>query len=102
MLLEVTVEDLIRLGLVSEDEARISLKKVFKRLRKEKIVMSYRDGTGLFMMQQKANGDCQFLDSHTRLCTVYEQRPSVCRKFPSIGPRPGFCPARAQAVAKGT
>jgi Fe-S-cluster containining protein len=94
MLLEVTTEDLIRLGLTTEDEAEISQKKLFKRLRKEKVVMSYRDGTGLFMMQSKANGDCQFLDSATRLCTVYDKRPGVCRKFPSIGPRPGSCPAR--------
>src|SRR4051812_41562316 len=78
MLLEVTTEDLIQLGLCTEDEARISPKKLFKRLRKEKIVMSYREGTGLFMMQSKANGNCQFLDSTTRLCTVYEKRPGVC------------------------
>src|SRR5437868_639795 len=94
MLLEVTVDDLIRLGLCTEDEARISLKKVFKRLRKEGVAMSYRDGTGLFLLQSKANSDCQFLDSYTRLCTVYEKRPDVCRKFPSIGPRPGYCPAQ--------
>lgn len=94
MLLEVTSEDLVRLGLCTEDEIQGSQKKLFKRLRKDKVVMSYREGTGLFMMQSKANGDCQFLDSQTRLCTVYEKRPNVCRKFPSIGPRPQFCPAR--------
>lgn len=94
MLLEVTSEDLVRIGLCTEDEVRTSPKKVFKRLRKDKIVMSYRDGTGLFMMQQRANGDCQFLHPTTRLCTIYERRPGVCRKFPSIGPRPQFCPAR--------
>jgi len=94
MLLEVTIEDLIRLELCTEDEANLSHKKLFKRLRKEKRLMSYRAGTGLFMAQAKANGDCQFLDSTTRLCTVYEKRPNVCRKFPVIGPRPGYCPAR--------
>ena len=94
MLLEVTSDDLVRLGVCTEDEFRISPKKLFKRLRKEKIAMSYREGTGLFMLQSKANGDCQFLDSHTRLCTVYEKRPGVCRAFPSIGPRPSYCPAR--------
>lgn len=93
MLLEVTADDLVRLGLCTEDEVRISAKKVFKRLRKEKVAMSYREATGLFMLQSKANSDCQFLDSHTRLCTVYDKRPDVCRKFPSIGPRPGHCPA---------
>jgi uncharacterized protein len=98
MLLEVTINDLVRLNLCTEDEAAGSHKKLFKRLRKEKILMSYRDGTGLFMMQSKANGDCQFLDSRTRLCTVYDKRPDVCRKFPSIGPRPGYCPARKNSV----
>lgn len=97
MLLEVTIEDLVRLGVCSEDEAAGSHKKLFKRLRKEKIAMSYRDGTGLFMLQSKSNGDCQFLDSNTRLCTVYEKRPGVCRKFPSIGPRPTYCPANAMS-----
>jgi len=94
MLLEVTIEDLVRLGLCSEDEARGSHKKLFKRLRKGRVAASYRNGTGLFMLQSKSNGDCQFLNSSTRLCTVYEKRPGVCRKFPSIGPRPTFCPAR--------
>lgn len=94
MLLEVTIEDLVRLGVCREDEAAGSHKKLFKRLRREKIAMSYRDGTGLFMLQSKSNGDCQFLNSETRLCTVYDKRPNVCRKFPSIGPRPTFCPAR--------
>ena len=93
MLLEVTTEDLVRLEVCSEDEAQGSQKKLFKRLRKEKIALSFRDGTGLFMLQSKSNGDCQFLNSQTRLCTVYDKRPGVCRKFPSIGPRPAFCPA---------
>lgn len=86
--------DLVRLGLCTEDEAHGSLKKLFKRLRAEKWVSSYRAGTDLFILQQKANDDCPFLNSRTRLCTVYERRPDVCRKFPLIGPRPGFCPAR--------
>lgn len=94
MLLEVTVTDLVRLGVCSEDEANGSPKKLFKRLKREKIAVSFRDKTGLFMLQSKSNGDCQFLDSATRLCTVYDKRPDVCRKFPSIGPRPSYCPAR--------
>ncbi len=94
MLVEVTVDDLVRLELCTEDEARVSKKKVFKRLRAQKLVASYRQGTDLYMLQPKSNGDCPLLDSSTRLCTVYDKRPGVCRKFPSIGPRPGFCPAK--------
>ncbi len=91
MPVEVKIADLIRLQLVSEDEAQGSLKKVAKRLIREGYVTSYRQGTDLFMLTQKANGDCLFLNEN-RLCTVYEKRPGVCREFPAIGPRPGFCP----------
>lgn len=91
MPVEVKMEDLVRLGLITEDET-VSPKKVFKKLSKEKYVTSYRQGTGFFMLTQKPNDDCIFLDSKTRLCTVYEKRPGVCREFPKIGPRPGHCP----------
>lgn len=92
MPVEIKLSDLIRLGLASEDEAQGSIKKLAKRLIKEKVVVSYRSGTEFFMLSQKANRDCIFMDSQTRLCTVYERRPDTCRQFPSIGPRPGFCP----------
>jgi Fe-S-cluster containining protein len=93
MPVEIRAEDLQRLGLASEDEVRGSRKKLFKRLHREGILKSYRAGTDLFMLEQK-NGttDCYFLGPN-RLCTVYERRPDVCRQFPSIGPRPGYCPA---------
>ncbi|MBL7671818.1 MAG: YkgJ family cysteine cluster protein [Bdellovibrionaceae bacterium] len=92
MPVEVRIEDLARLELVTEDEAQGSQKRVFKKLKKAGLVSSFRDGTGLFMLSQKKMSDCIFLDSDTRLCTVYEKRPGVCREFPSIGPRPGYCP----------
>ena len=93
MPVEVTLDDLIQLGLVDRDEAEGSLRKIAKKLIKEKYNTSYRQSTGLFMLAQKTNRDCYFLDSKTRLCTVYEKRPGVCRKFPSIGPRPWYCPS---------
>ncbi len=92
MPVEVKLSDLIRLGLVTQDEADGSIKKLAKKLIKEGYVTSYRQGTDLFMLSQKANRDCYFMDTKTRLCTVYEKRPEVCRQFPSIGPRPGYCP----------
>lgn len=94
MPVEIRLSDLIRLGVVTEDEAAGSVKKVAKRLTREGIIVSYRQGTELFMLTQKANRDCLYLDSKTRLCTVYEKRPDTCRQFPSIGPRPGFCPGK--------
>jgi len=92
MPVEVKIEDLIRIGLANEDEIQSSLKKTVKKLIKNKIISSYRQSTGLFMLTQKSNRDCYFLDSKTRLCTIYDKRPGVCREFPKIGPRPGYCP----------
>ncbi len=92
MPVEVKLSDLIRLGVTDEDEAAGSTKKLAKRLIKEKVVVSYRSGTEFFMLSQRSNGDCLYLDLKSRLCTVYEKRPDTCRQFPSIGPRPGYCP----------
>jgi len=92
MPVEVSLDDLRRLELVTEDEAAGSMKKLVKRLSKEGFISSYRQGTGLFTLVQKnEKGDCLFLNA-VRKCDVYERRPEVCRKFPAIGPRPGFCP----------
>lgn len=92
MPVEVQLSDLQGLGLVTEDEAQGSRNKMLKRLKREGIVSTYREGTGLFQLQSRPNGDCQFLHPTTRLCQVYDRRPGVCREFPKIGPRPGFCP----------
>lgn len=92
MPVEVKLSDLIRLGVTSEDEAASSIKKLAKRLYKEGIISSYRQGTELFILTQRQGRDCLYLHPQTRLCTVYEKRPEVCRQFPSIGPRPGYCP----------
>jgi uncharacterized protein len=96
MPVEVTAADLVRLGIASQDEVEASCRKLAKRLIKEKFVFSYREGTDLFMLASRPNGDCIFLNEKTRLCTRYSVRPDVCRKFPEIGPRPGFCPVLKQ------
>lgn len=93
---EVSASDLFRLGLATEDEAAASQKKLFKRLHKEGRVKSFFAATGIYILEQRPNRDCIFLDEKTRLCTVYEKRPEVCRRFPKIGPRPGFCPKLAK------
>lgn len=92
MPVEVTAADIVRLGLASEDELQDSPRKTSKRLEKEGVTISYRAGTGLYTLRQLKNGDCRFL-GEDRLCQVYENRPEVCRKFPAVGPRPGYCPA---------
>ncbi len=92
MPVEVQAEDFVRLGLATEDDLN-SKKKLFKKLKKEGVVQSYREGTDLFMITSKPNGDCFFLHPQTRKCTVYEKRPETCRKFPTeIGPKVSFCP----------
>lgn len=101
MPVEVKIEDLIRLDLTSWDEVEsLGVKKVTKRLIKEKVILYFREVTGLFMLSQKANRDCLFLDLKTRLCSVYDKRPDVCRQFPTIGPRPGYCPQSANKKLK--
>ena len=88
---EVSVPDLIRLGLITEDEAAVSLKKVAKKLSKLKVIQAFQARTQLFILAQKGGRDCLYLDENRR-CTVYLRRPQVCRSFPRIGPKPGFCP----------
>ena len=91
--LEVSAQDLIRMGLATEEECADSLKKVASKLKKSHVIESYRAKSQIFVIERKASGDCKYLDSKTRSCTVYDTRPRVCREFPEkIGVRPGFCP----------
>lgn len=90
--LEVKLEDLLRLEVLSLDETELPEGKIVKILKQKKIVKSYRTSSRLFMMESKSGGECIFL-SKDRRCTVYEKRPDVCRSFPlSMGPRIGYCP----------
>lgn len=36
---------------------------------------------GVRCMDQRGDGACVALDPVTRLCTIYDQRPQVCRTF---------------------
>jgi Fe-S-cluster containining protein len=93
MPVEIRVDDLLRLGEISADDLEIPKKKLAARLKKQGLIQSYRESTQLFMLTQKPNGDCYYLDSGTRLCRVYDKRPDVCRRFPtSMGNRLGHCP----------
>lgn len=92
---ETSAADLIRLGLTTEEEAALSLKKLAKRLQREGVIQAFSARSQIFVLEQRHGRDCIFL-GRDRLCTVYEKRPEVCRQFPKIGPRPGFCPAGAK------
>lgn len=100
MPLEVHYEDLVTMGLVIAEEelTKKKIQQTVKQLQKQRIVKTYRSGTGLFLMNSKTNGDCQFLDEK-RLCSIYPNRPQVCRKFPeTIGLRWGFCPYQKKSL----
>lgn len=96
---EARVPDLLRLGLLSQDEALWSAKKIARKLEGMKMIQSYRASTMKFTLAQRINHDCIFLDENTRLCTVYDNRPDVCRKFPEVGPRPGWCPEARKKIS---
>jgi Fe-S-cluster containining protein len=89
---EVSVMDLIRLEVTTEDEACQGLKKLARRLEKEGVIQAFVASSQLFVLEQRHGRDCIYLHPKTRLCTVYDKRPTVCRQFPKIGPRPGWCP----------
>lgn len=37
---------------------------------------------GRMTLREFANGDCMFLDAHSRRCTIYPVRPAQCRTWP--------------------
>lgn len=88
---EASPDDLIRLKLVDEYEVQEKPKKVAKKLKAQGIIKHYNFKNNLFTLQQKANGDCLFLDSQGRKCKVYKDRPQTCINHPVIGPKNGFC-----------
>jgi Fe-S-cluster containining protein len=38
-------------------------------------------------MKRKNNGSCICFDDTTKLCTIYENRPDICKQFNSTDPR---------------
>ena len=93
MPLEVQLSDLVRLGLVDAFEAEHEdPKRIAKRLQKARLIDHFNHKHLLFTLARRADGDCQYLDARTRLCTVYEQRPE---------PQAGLVPLRPQGIAAG-
>jgi Fe-S-cluster containining protein len=88
---EVKTADLIRMGLMDEFELEEHPKFIARRLMKEQIVEHYHNKSETFTLSRMANGDCLYLDSRSRRCTIYEKRPDTCRNHPQIGPRPSYC-----------
>ena len=93
MPIEVRWEDLVNLKLVNEDDLMQPLRKIVARLKKEKVITAHRKETGLFAMKQTREGKCRYLVGNR--CSVYKNRPLVCRAFPiEMGWRHGFCPQK--------
>lgn len=93
---EVTLDDLIRMEIVSPLEATGSLQKVGRRLKKRGIVSEMSPAQSCFTLAQDEKGACIFLDPQSCSCSIYAKRPTVCREFPQVGPRFGHCPYQAR------
>ncbi len=92
---QASVPDMIRLGYLSEREAASDLPAVVRRLTKQKVIRSFSAKSLVFVLAQQKNGDCVFLNEKRR-CSVYSNRPEICRAFPKMGARPNFCPYEAK------
>jgi len=89
---EVSVADLVQLGILGPGDAREDSKHLERALLARGVIQAGLASPGSFILRQTDAGVCRYLGADRR-CTVYERRPEVCRSFPSIGPRAGFCPA---------
>lgn len=92
MPVEATMDDLIRMEVVTPFEAGEKMRRVVRKLKKEGIIEGYNPSRVMFTLARRPNSDCIFLDPQSRRCTIYEKRPDICRNHPQIGPRPNHCP----------
>jgi len=92
MPVEVSIEDLARMGAVTPFETDEPTKKLAKKLKQDGVVERFSSKNDIFTLVRLANGDCLYLDPVSRRCTIYDRRPDTCRNHPLVGPRPGFCP----------
>ena len=89
----VNPEDLFHMGYLNAQEVNGPLKRIAGRLIKLGVVKTYREKSRSFVLRQRKNHDCIFLDRN-RMCTIYDRRPAVCREFPMNSKRAGFCPRK--------
>ncbi|MGB3209358.1 MAG: YkgJ family cysteine cluster protein [Desulforhopalus sp.] len=95
---EVKPSDLVRMELIDELELEEDLKFAARRLLKKHLVEHFHSKTKTFTLARMASGDCIFLDSQSRRCSIYLQRPDTCRNHPQVGPRSGYCAFRKKAT----
>jgi Fe-S-cluster containining protein len=90
MPVEVTISDLIRMGILAEFHLDLPEREQIKDALKHPSVERYTKSTDKFTLAQQANASCFYLDKNGR-CSIYEVRPETCRNHPKIGPKPRFC-----------
>ena len=88
---DVDLEDLIRMGILTDFHREEPIRKTAKQLKKEGIVKLFNLKKEVFTLNQKDNGECIYFDDEIRRCTVYEVRPQASRDHPKIGANPGNC-----------
>lgn len=89
---EVSLTDLVRMGVISEFEAEHEApKRIAKMLTKQGIIQHFNFKTSIYTLTQMSNGDCLYLDAKSRRCTIYETRAKTCREHPQVGPKPNHC-----------
>jgi uncharacterized protein len=91
---EVKTGDLVRMDLIEEFSLQEDVKYLARKLMKQRLVDHFHARTATFTLARRASGDCIYLDSHSRRCTIYSRRPETCRNHPRIGPRSGYCAFR--------
>jgi Fe-S-cluster containining protein len=89
--IEATIPDLIRMGVVTESEAKVPIETLETRLKQEGVIEHLYAKERIFILAQVDDKKCPHLDPTSRECRIYAKRPDACRDYPRIGPRPGFC-----------
>ncbi len=83
--------DLLQMGVIDPFEAEDAADQIAKKLLKAGTIEHFNRKNETFTLKRRANGDCALLDPRTRRCTIYANRPQICRNHPKVGPRPGYC-----------
>jgi len=91
MPVEVTLQDLVRMGALTKTEARAPIEKLAARLKQAGVIEHLYVRERIFILARAAGSGCRYLDPASRRCRIYAKRPDTCRDHPRISPRPGFC-----------
>ncbi len=89
---EVSLTDLTQLDLLTLEQSQLPYRQITRLLLERSVIEAAIENSRSFILRQTESGVCRYLGADRR-CGVYDKRPEVCRTFPAIGPRPGFCPA---------